>query len=81
MIRKLLAGVVLTVGLLGIAGSTHAEYMPGKILEFSEGTPGLFCNVESKGVCVIAQNEEDCKKLGGEKVDSCEAPKDTEGKE
>ncbi|MEM7009416.1 MAG: hypothetical protein AAF462_09815 [Thermodesulfobacteriota bacterium] len=32
---------------------------------------GQFCNVESAQVCVLTQNEEDCKKLEGKKVDSC----------
>ncbi len=32
---------------------------------------GVFCNIESASVCVLAQNENDCKKLEGQKVDSC----------
>ena len=81
MFRKLLAGVALTVGLLGIAGSARAQPAERGIMVLGEGSPGMFCKVENPDVCVITQNEEDCKKLGGEKVDSCEAPKDTEGKE
>ncbi len=37
-----------------------------------EGKPiGTFCKVEKVDVCVLAMTEEDCTKLGGEKVDSC----------
>ena len=64
------------MGISGIAGSAFGFTTLG-----DSGNPGVFCKVEDPDVCVIAQNEEDCKKLGGEKVDSCEAPKDTEGKE
>ena len=32
---------------------------------------GMYCNVEKAEVCVVAKTEEDCNKLGGEKVDSC----------
>jgi len=38
----------------------------------AEGKPvGTFCKVEKVDVCVVAMTEEDCTKLGGEKVDSC----------
>ena len=76
MFRKILAGVVLIVGISGIAGSAFGFTLFG-----DSGSPGVFCKVDDPDVCVITQNEEDCKKLGGEKADSCEAPKDTEGKE
>jgi hypothetical protein len=37
-----------------------------------DGKPvGTFCKVEKVDVCVLAMSEEDCTKLGGEKVDSC----------
>jgi hypothetical protein len=81
MIRKLLAGVVLTVGLLGVTGSAYAQDMEDAGLEWSadNAPPGLFCYVESPGVCVIAQTEEDCTKLGGVKTDSCPAAEKEDG--
>ncbi|MCK5710581.1 MAG: hypothetical protein KAI07_08575, partial [Deltaproteobacteria bacterium] len=39
----------------------------------SQGGTGLFCNIEGAEVCVVARTEDDCTKLGGEKVDSCPA--------
>ncbi len=32
---------------------------------------GVFCMVEKVKVCVIARDEEDCKRIGGEKVKTC----------
>lgn len=43
-----------------------------------EGSPGLFCNIDSAEVCVIAITEEDCKKLEGKKVDACPASQSKE---
>lgn len=81
MIRKLLAGVVLTVGLLGVAGSAYAQdALDDAGLEWSgNAPPGLFCYIESPGVCVIAQTEEDCTKLGGVKAESCPTPEKEDG--
>lgn len=81
MIRKLLAGVVLAAGLLGVAGSAYAQdALDAAGLEFSGNVPtGLFCYVESPGVCVIAQTEEDCTKLGGVKAESCPVPEKEDG--
>lgn len=44
----------------------------------SEGNPGLFCNIDSAEVCVLAKTEEDCKKLNGKKVDTCPASQSEE---
>jgi len=82
MIKKLLAGVVLAVGLLGVAGSAYAQDSAGEMgLEWSadDAPPGLFCYVESPGVCVIARTEEDCTKLGGVKAESCPTPEKEDG--
>jgi len=82
MVRKLLTGFVLTVGLLGVAGSAYAQdALDGAGLEFSadDVNPGLFCYVESPGVCVIAQTEEDCTKLGGVKAELCPTPEKEDG--
>lgn len=32
---------------------------------------GVFCSIQAKEVCVLAQTELDCKKLEGKKVDAC----------
>lgn len=32
---------------------------------------GVYCNIAESGVCVIARDEGDCTKLGGEKVEAC----------
>ena len=74
MIQKLLVGVVVIVGLSGVAGSAFAYMVFG-----DSDSPGVFCKVEDPDVCVIAQSEEDCKKLGGEKVDSCPMPEEEDG--
>lgn len=81
MFSKLLAGVVLAVGLLGVAGSAYAQDAAADAgLEFSGNVPpGLFCYVESPGVCVIARTEEDCRKLGGVKTESCPGPEKEDG--
>ena len=41
---------------------------------------GTFCKVEKIDVCVLAMTEEDCTKLGGEKVDGCSMPEKAEDK-
>ena len=78
MVRKLIIGVVLAVALSAAAGKAQATPLGGgggtggETLHFAPGGQvGLFCEVEKVGVCVTAQTEEDCTKLGGEKVDSC----------
>jgi hypothetical protein len=70
MIRKIVVGVVLAVALSAAAGNAYA--ITPEIMAFgTDVAPGLFCEVEKLDVCVMAQTEEDCTKLGGEKVDSC----------
>lgn len=43
--------------------------------ESASGTPtwsqAVYCNIESAQVCVVAQSKEDCKRLGGKKVNAC----------
>lgn len=69
MLRQLIIGVVLAVALSAAAGNVYAA--EGVLLFGTDVAPGLFCEVQKLDVCVMAQTEEDCTKLGGEKVDSC----------
>lgn len=69
MVRQLIIGVVLAVALSAAAGNAYAA--EGVLLFGTDVAPGLFCEVQKLDVCVMAQTEEDCTKLGGEKVDSC----------
>ena len=81
MFRDLLAGVLMSMALLGMAGSAHAQDTEAEAAAiWSTGEPGLFCYVESQGVCVITRNDEDCTKLGGEKADSCPITDKDDGK-
>ncbi|MEM7009414.1 MAG: hypothetical protein AAF462_09805 [Thermodesulfobacteriota bacterium] len=50
------------------------ENMGAQMMLGSDQNPGMFCNIESVNVCVLAENEDDCTKLKGEKVDSCPQP-------
>lgn len=68
MLRQLIIGVVLAVALSAAAGNVYAEE---GVFFGTDVAPGLFCEVQKLDVCVMAQTEEDCTKLGGEKVDSC----------
>lgn len=43
-----------------------------------EGDTGMFCNIEEAEVCVVAQSEDDCKKLEGKKVDACPQSQENE---
>ena len=70
MVRQLIIGVVLAVALSVAAGNVYAV-AEGVLLFGTDVAPGLFCEVQKLDVCVMAQTEEDCTKLGGEKVDSC----------
>ena len=70
--------VIMAVFLLAfLSVSSFARDYPG-VVKGSWGVDdlasGQFCNIESVGVCVLAQDEEDCKKLDGKKVDSCPIP-------
>ncbi len=44
---------------------------PGIVWDNKSIPTGSYCRIEKVGVCVVAQNEEDCAKISGEKVDSC----------
>jgi len=69
--KKLLAISFLLV--LGLSVFPVTDVKAGGFLPLGvEGKPlGTFCKVEKVDVCVLAMTEEDCTKLGGEKVDSC----------
>jgi len=70
--KKLLAiSFLLVFALLAVSVTDVNAGVP--LEEFGvEGKPiGTFCKVEKVDVCVMAMTEEDCTKLGGEKVDSC----------
>ncbi|MEM7009413.1 MAG: hypothetical protein AAF462_09800 [Thermodesulfobacteriota bacterium] len=72
--RRLL--IIFAIAVLGLAyGSFNAAAMDAfdrAVVGFgSEGNPGMFCNISSAEVCVLAKDENDCKKLGGEKVENC----------
>jgi hypothetical protein len=36
---------------------------------------GVFCEIKKMEVCVIARDETDCTKIGGQKVESCSKKK------
>lgn len=74
MSKKLLVGLLLVLAFSG-------TYVNAGIVGFdAEGKPiGTFCKVEKVDVCVVAMSEEDCTKLGGQKVDSCPMPEKEEG--
>ena len=62
--------VVLVIAIFAcsasIAGANAPQFWP----KGADGKPvGCFCCV--KGTCVAAQNEADCKKIGGTKVEKC----------
>ncbi len=79
MIKKIVVGVVLAVALSAAAGNVYA--ITPEILAFgTDVAPGLFCEVEKLDVCVMAQTEEDCTKLGGVKADSCSMAEKAEDK-
>ena len=74
--RKFL--IVLALAVVGFAYSSVDMALADGLEEAGaqvrlgvEANPGVFCNIESAEVCVVAQNEVDCKKLQGKKVDSC----------
>ena len=75
--KKLLAiSFLLVFSLFVFSGMDVNAQGPGagdpSIVWDAEGVPGgTFCKVEKIHVCVLAMTEEDCTKLGGEKVDGC----------
>jgi len=70
--------LILVVSIVVFGLSSYSFAAPD-IMEFgSQGSQGLFCNIEGAEVCVMAQSEEDCKKLEGKKVDSCPQSQDEE---
>lgn len=77
MKRLLIAFAVFGIvcGYFNNAQADQIENMGAQMMLGSEGNPGMFCNVESVNVCVLAETEADCKKLEGKKVDSCPQPK------
>ncbi len=64
--RILLLVSVFTM--LVMTGSSYAMF-EGK------GKTGVFCMIKKVEVCVIARDEGDCTKIGGQKVESCSKEK------
>ena len=74
MSRLILGFIMVTAfSFAGIILNSESRAAPLRALG-TDGAPGLFCKVEKADVCVMARTEEDCTKLGGVKVDTCEAP-------
>ena len=70
---------VVAVFLFALSPYTWASDTTGMFSdEGAQTSKGMYCNVESAEVCVVARTEEDCTKLEGKKVDSCPAPESKE---
>jgi len=75
MVSRLILGFILVTAFSIVGMTVNSESSAGEILLFGiDGAPGLFCEVEKLDVCVMAQTQEDCTKLGGVKAEKCEAP-------
>lgn len=73
MSKILITVTVLAFSIMGGAVTVHAQSPYGNEVGFGTSeNPGLYCKVEKAEVCVIAQSVEDCEKIGGAKVDSCD---------
>lgn len=73
--------VILSVAVIGFgygyfnqASADGLEEAGAQVELGVESDPGVFCNIESAEVCVVAQTEGDCDKLQGKKVDACPKP-------
>jgi len=75
MVSRLILGFILVTAFSIVGMTVNSEGITPQILAFgTDEAPGLFCEVEKADVCVMAQTEEDCTKLGGVKADTCVAP-------
>ena len=75
MVSRLILGFIMVTAFSFAGMTVNSEGITPQILAFGiDGAPGLFCEVEKSDVCVMAQTEEDCTKLGGVKAEKCEAP-------
>ena len=72
---------IFLVLILAISSFGYTYVVAGEelMMEGMSGNTGLFCKIEKVDVCVMAQTEEDCTKLGGVKAEKCEAA-ENEGK-
>ncbi|MCP4089871.1 MAG: hypothetical protein GY746_08750 [Gammaproteobacteria bacterium] len=70
---------IFLIGMMSSVTSTQtfASMYPGNNPSTGLGSfgvkdkAGVFCMVEKVKVCVIARDAEDCKRIGGEKVKTC----------
>ena len=75
---KLLAISFLVILGLSVFPVTNVNAI--KFFDAEDKPVGTFCKVEKADVCVLTMSEEDCTKLGGEKVDSCSVAEKAEDK-
>jgi len=75
MVSRLILGFILVTAFSIVGMTVNSENSAAQVYDFGiDGAPGLFCEVEKLDVCVMAQTQEDCTKLGGVKADTCKAP-------
>ena len=63
--------LLLTFYLFSLSCVTADSSTSGSSSSVPSWSQAIYCNIEDKQVCAVAQSNDDCKKLGGKKVPAC----------